>query len=101
MASKAHKVSLSLSFNIDNSLVRDSHKASSRLISRLILASFLLAKADVAVVRDEEEVDDGELDRLASAAAVAGLMVKSDAAPTDASTDDLAAAGCNDDDDDG
>lgn len=63
MASNEHKVSFSFSLSIDNSLVRDSHKASRRFISRLIFISDEELDEDEEedfVVRFEIELDAGD-----------------------------------------
>ena len=55
MASKDMMVSRSRSFSMVSSLVRDSHKASSRLISLLSLSSVLFLVDMVEVEGDEHE----------------------------------------------
>lgn len=85
MASNEHNESLSLSLSMDNSLVLASHRASSRLISRPNLASFLVivsrATIWLAVVCDDDKepaVVEGELVVAATfiAAAAAVVIVK-------------------------
>ena len=58
MASNEMMVFLSVNLSMDNSLVRDSHRASSRSISLLSLSSAVLWRTDEAVVA--EDVADGD-----------------------------------------
>lgn len=109
MASKEHNVSFSLSLSIDNSFVRDSHNASSRLISRPNLDSFELLEDDMAaVVRfDAAELDDGDVDDEGNeatipAVALAPVLMLSRAATDAGSTFDEVdfTTTCDDDNDD-